>query len=78
MMLLSRRRVLFGGMALAAAGALAGCADESALAAPALTLEEQIRELSAFKATTGKLIPFMFIGLGGAFVTAMMMKRSRR
>ncbi|KRD08474.1 class A beta-lactamase [Mycobacterium sp. Root265] len=46
-MLLSRRRVLFGGMALAAAGALAGCADESALAAPALTLEEQIRELEA-------------------------------
>lgn len=34
-------------MALAAAGALAGCADESALAAPALTLEEQIRELEA-------------------------------
>lgn len=34
-------------MALAAAGALAGCADESALAAPALTLDEQIRELEA-------------------------------
>src|SRR5688572_1686484 len=38
-------------------------------------IEEQIRELSAFKATTGKLIPFMFIGLGGAFITAMLMKR---
>lgn len=46
-MLLSRRRVLFGGMALTAAGALAGCADESALAAPAPTLDEQIRELEA-------------------------------
>ena len=34
-------------MALAVAGALAGCADESALAAPALTLDEQIRELEA-------------------------------
>jgi beta-lactamase class A len=46
-MLLSRRRVLFGAMALAAGGALAGCADESAVAAPALTLEDQIRELEA-------------------------------
>ncbi|MDF2582020.1 MAG: hypothetical protein K0R33_663, partial [Mycobacterium sp.] len=34
-------------MALAAGGALAGCADESAVAAPALTLEDQIRELEA-------------------------------
>jgi len=41
-------------------------------------VEEQIRDLSAFKATTGKLIPFMFVGLGGAFVTAMLMKRSIR
>lgn len=47
MMFLSRRSVLFGGMTLAAAGALVGCADESALAAPALTLDEQIRELEA-------------------------------
>ncbi|ANE81114.1 class A beta-lactamase [Mycobacterium adipatum] len=46
-MLLSRRRVLFGGMTLAAAGALVGCGDESALAAPAPTLEERIRELEA-------------------------------
>lgn len=46
-MLLSRRRVLFGGMTLVAAGALAGCVDESALAAPAPSLEEQIRELEA-------------------------------
>jgi beta-lactamase class A len=46
-MLLSRRRVLVGGLAIAVAGAVAGCADESALAAPALSLEEQIRELEA-------------------------------
>jgi len=39
-------------------------------------IEEQIRELSAFKATTGKLLPMMLIGLGGAFVSAMLMKRS--
>ena len=43
-----------------------------------LIVEEQIRDLSAFKATTGKLIPFMFVGLGGAFVTSMLMKRSAR
>ena len=46
-MLLSRRRVLFGGLTLAAAGAVISCADESALAAPALTFEEQVRELEA-------------------------------
>ncbi|MGB5148447.1 MAG: class A beta-lactamase [Mycobacterium sp.] len=47
MMLLSRRRVLVGGLTIAAAGAVAGRANESALAAPATTLEEQIRELEA-------------------------------
>lgn len=46
-MLLSRRRVLVGGLTIAAAGAVAGRANESALAAPATTLEEQIRELEA-------------------------------
>ena len=38
-------------------------------------IEEQIRDASAFKATTGKIITMMFIGLGGAFVMAVFMKR---
>jgi hypothetical protein len=41
-------------------------------------IQEQIRELSAFKATTGKLIPMLFIGLAGSFMTAILMKRSAR
>jgi hypothetical protein len=41
-------------------------------------IEEQIRDASAFKATTGKIITMMFIGLGGAFVTAVFLKRSAR
>ncbi|MDI1354955.1 MAG: DUF4199 domain-containing protein [bacterium] len=39
-------------------------------------IEEQISDLSAFKATTGKLIPMLFFGFGGAFVMAMFLKRS--
>jgi hypothetical protein len=39
-------------------------------------IEEQISGLSAFKATTGKIIPLLFIGLTGAFITAVMMKKS--
>ncbi len=46
-MLLSRRRILFGGLTLVAAGAVIGCTDESAVASPALTWEEQVRELEA-------------------------------
>lgn len=38
-------------------------------------IEEQIGALSAGKATTGKLFPLVLIGLGGAFVAAMLMKR---
>jgi hypothetical protein len=38
-------------------------------------IQEQIGALSAGKATTGKLFPLILIGLGGAFVTAMIMKR---
>lgn len=41
-------------------------------------IEEQISALSAFKATTGKLIPLMFVGLGGAFLASIMLKRSAR
>lgn len=46
-MRLSRRDLLIGGLTLAAVGAAAGCADESALAAPATSLPEQFRELEA-------------------------------
>lgn len=46
-MLQSRRSVLFGGMTLVAAAALAGCADEAAHAAPAPSFDERIRELEA-------------------------------
>ncbi|GAA2560892.1 class A beta-lactamase [Mycolicibacterium diernhoferi] len=46
-MFLSRRRVLFGGLTLVTAGGVISCADESALASPALTFEEQVRELEA-------------------------------
>ena len=40
-------------------------------------IAEQIRDSkdAAFKATTGKLFSFMLIGLGGAFVTSLLMKR---
>ncbi len=41
-------------------------------------IAEQIKiaEVSAFKATTGKLFSFMLIGLSSAFITAMFMKRN--
>jgi hypothetical protein len=39
-------------------------------------IQEQISQLSAFRATTGKLIPLLFIGLSGAFAASVVMKRS--
>lgn len=41
-------------------------------------IEEQINSLSAFKATTGKLLPMLIIGLSGAFATSALMKRSEK
>jgi hypothetical protein len=41
-------------------------------------IKEQLDSLSAFKATTGKLIPMMLFGLGGAFVVSILMKSSTR
>lgn len=41
-------------------------------------IDEQITSLSAFKATTGKLTPLIFIGLSGAFLAAVFMKRSAK
>jgi hypothetical protein len=41
-------------------------------------VKDQIAELSAFKSVTGKLIPFLFFGLGGAFMAAIMLKRKVR
>lgn len=38
-------------------------------------ISEQITALSAGKATTGKLFPLILIGISGAFITAMIMKR---
>lgn len=38
-------------------------------------IDEQIGALSASKAMTGKLFPLILIGLSGAFITAMIMKR---
>lgn len=40
--------------------------------------KEQIEALSAGKATTGKLFPLVLIGLSGAFVSAMIMKRGKK
>lgn len=40
-------------------------------------IQEQLASLSPFKATTGKLIPMMVVGLGAALVAAVMLKRSR-
>ena len=37
---------------------------------------EQVSALSAGKATTGKLFPLLLVGLSGAFVSAVFMKRS--
>ena len=41
-------------------------------------IDEQKKSVpaSAFKATTGKLIPLLFIGLTGAFAASIIMKRS--
>ena len=41
-------------------------------------VKDQIADLSAFKSVTGKLIPFMFFGLGGAFMAAVLLKRKAR
>jgi len=41
-------------------------------------IEEQINSLSAFKATTGKLLPMLIIGLSGAFATSALMRRSEK
>lgn len=41
-------------------------------------IREQIDNLSAGKAATGKLFPLILIGLAGAFLTAMIMKRGAR
>lgn len=41
-------------------------------------IKEQIGALSAGKATTGKLFPLVLIGLSGAFITAMIMKRGKK
>ncbi len=41
-------------------------------------IQEQLSSLSAFKATTGKLIPLLFIGVGGAFISAILLKRSTK
>jgi hypothetical protein len=38
-------------------------------------IQEQITGLSAFKATTGKLIPLLFIGLSGAFIASVLLKK---
>ncbi|MBX3165675.1 MAG: DUF4199 domain-containing protein [Bacteroidetes bacterium] len=38
-------------------------------------IEEQIQDLSAFKASTGKLLPLLIIGLSGAFITSALMKK---
>jgi len=41
-------------------------------------IEEQIKSVgnSAFKATTGKLVSFLFIGISSAFIVSVSMKRS--
>jgi len=39
-------------------------------------IEFQISQLSAFKATTGKLFPFMLLSLSASFITSVFMKRS--
>ncbi|MEH3133107.1 MAG: class A beta-lactamase [Mycolicibacterium neoaurum] len=47
MMRLSRRELLIGGLTLVAVGSVAGCADDTALAAPATALPERIGDLEA-------------------------------
>jgi hypothetical protein len=41
-------------------------------------IKEQSESLSAFRATTGKIIPLLFIGLTGAFVASIIMKREKK
>ena len=41
-------------------------------------IEEQLSSLSASKAATGKLFPLLFIGLSGAFISAVLMKKSAK
>jgi len=41
-------------------------------------IKEKIEGLSAFKAATGKLVPLLFFGLGGAFFASIFLKRSTR
>ncbi|WP_317898467.1 DUF4199 domain-containing protein [Aurantibacillus circumpalustris] len=41
-------------------------------------INEQIATLSAFRATTGKIIPLLFIGLSGAFAASIIMKRDQK
>lgn len=43
-----------------------------------IIIEEQIKNAghSAFKATTGKLVSYLFIGISGAFIVSVFMKRS--
>lgn len=43
-----------------------------------LIISEQIKNAgsSAFKATTGKLVSYLFIGISGAFIVSVFMKRS--
>lgn len=44
---------------------------------PAIIAEQiQASEVSAFKATTGKLFSFMLLGLSSAFITSLIMKKS--
>lgn len=40
-------------------------------------ISEQISDLSAFKSTTGKLMPMLFIGLSSAFITAVLLKKNK-
>ncbi len=41
-------------------------------------IQEQIKSAgnSAFKATTGKLVSYLFVGISGAFIVSVFMKRS--
>ena len=41
-------------------------------------IEEQLSSLSASKAATGKLFPLLFIGLSGAFIASVLMKKSQK
>lgn len=41
-------------------------------------IDTQISELSPFKATTGKLFPFMLLSTSGAFICAVFMKKNQK